>query len=371
MFFNSGNITINRTSGTAFHHESTNTLTNQASGSIIIGSLPVVITNDGFISDGTILNRGLLQIDNVSGFGLYHLDGIFNNQPSAQLHIGQFFPIGIHGLFASSSFFNFSPQVTINRTGWGGIVTSNTGGLFFSTTSDVKIGNMVSVAQDGIENGGPFYNNGKISIDNVGGEGIYVRPGVEVNNDTQGEIVIGATGPIDSNGIDNRKTFNNKGKIFLSNIGLDAINNVADGAFENFDGALISIAHADTCHGTGIDNGNVFINQEGGMIDIGANFPVIDKGIINSGNFDNPGAININSRVSLSILNHPTGDFLNETTGAIKIGEVASGTQDGIHTESIFTNKGFISMEQLSGGFPFYADFDFLNELGGVLQIGQ
>lgn len=368
-FVNEGLIRINRTGGEPLFNDTSQDFTNEKTGEIEVNHLGISSPGDGLSNNGLFVNLGSLSIDYIDGFGLYHQSGTFVNQINAKLQIGQNGPIGVNGILATSFFFNYG-EMSLNNIGRDAINIPNTGSMSFGSQSLVNIGTDGPISEEGIENGGSFYNNGELNIDDIGGEAFKNRPTGKARNDANGQITLGETGPLLKNGIDNQGEFDNKGALYISNVKLDAINNVVDGEFENFDGASIKIAFHGTIEGSGIQFDKLFINQQGATIEIGGHFPVFDKGISGTGEFTNHGLIRYNASNTLGLLLHQNGKFLNGPSGVFNLGNQINSSVRGIFSFGTITNEGIITIDRTTGPGLVISEGDFFNKSGAALHIG-
>ncbi len=262
--------------------------------------------------------------------------------------------------------------------------------------------NILNCGADGIHNegaGSVFSNNGVVTIDNLvlsGSDGIFNGINGIFRNEATGLITINDISDSQSEGIDNRYTFENFGRIDVTDIqdasgvstairlnaiftnhGTLNISNIqsrgiwvhTDGRFNNlpsgkiniqdiigndaiealhtFDNdGLITIDNVDGTNAKGIDSRNVFFNS--GTISIQniddshalyntSIFINEDEGLIDIDFFDDEG-----------LRNEVNGLFTNDGTISIHQNRSASGSH-GMYNFGSFTNNGAITVEDIFG----------------------
>ncbi|WP_425421181.1 T9SS type A sorting domain-containing protein [Phaeodactylibacter xiamenensis] len=311
------NVTITNFSPGVYNEA---TFVNQADAEIHIDRFTHVGFQNAFNSSMT--NAGLIKIgENVLGGnnGLYN-DGTFENQATGEIHVDNI-PDGS----SQNGVFNAS-----------GDTFTNAGKIFIGSTS--------GAGSTGLFNGGNFFNNGEISVDNVynsssGDHGLYHRSGSFLNT---GKISIGTTGSAGDWGIYTSSTFDNEadGEIAIDRCGISGLRNgsVGGGAFTN-----------------------------AGKLAIGANETVGDWGLWNENQFNNSGELSIDNS-TVTGLRHQSDSF--ENTGTIVLGGNTGIGEWGLWNQAAFTNgtSGEISIDRTSNTGLLLFSNTFANS--GTVSIG-
>ena len=323
-------------------------------------------TDDGLLNRGIVDNYGTINIgavDVIGGQGVENR-GTLNNHPNAFLYIDQTVSDGLvnfdNAIFNNEAIIELGSNKVIGNYGLFNLGTFNN-----KPNAYIKVD---STSIDGVRNQGDFINEDSIiigSAGSIGGVGIYNMRG-EFNNLTGGVIQIDNTVGA---GIENHMNY------FPSP--LSTFNNQA----------LIQIGSYGNIGGAGIENGEVFNNQAGGVIYIDRSLSGIFNdqtnniefnnnakiyigtigtinfnGIYNEGVFNNKAdSIFIDHTGSDGIFNNFGGNFSNEAF--MSIGANAGVGRIGIKNEWEFTNKaGEIHIEQVdSNGIVNGSDANFFN----------
>ncbi|QHV99571.1 putative Ig domain-containing protein [Spirosoma endbachense] len=353
-----GSINIDRTSDNGLYHAS-GSFTNVAD--ITIGAVASVGTY-GLSSWSTFNNNtgGHIWIDRATDFGVYHTSGTFTN--AAAIIIGGVDSGGKTGLENQAIFNNNTGGlIQIDRTGNLGF--HHASGTF-TNEADITIGSVESVGKYGFWSRATFNNNtgGTIRIDHVttlsGGVGMNQTAGIFSNS---GAITIGGVANGGYTGLEVQATFTNNtdGTINIDRTNLFACDIAAASTFTNV--GSITIGAVAAVGNRGLVNSGSFNNSPGGhiridrttvvalysqatftnsaTITIGASTTVGVNGILlNSGNFRNSpgGIISIDRSSSIAIVNL-RGTFNNDAD--ITIGGAESAGTYGISNQNVFNNN--------------------------------
>ncbi|TDE15623.1 T9SS type A sorting domain-containing protein [Dyadobacter psychrotolerans] len=266
----------------------------------------------------------------------------------------------------------YSPVITSEAVAKSVVI--NGGFLKITIGGELAVSGSVSW---GIDNSGSIENNGTLSINNTGRDGILMRT-TESLFTNKGTLSIGNTGNIGTTGggttgsgianfgsfvnesgsisinrtlssgksifasaaISNEASFINKARINIGgfsdelNVGIGLLNIGPSGTFFNQVGAILSI---DQASGDGIANYTIGIITNQGAISIGAEGSISGYGILNSATFENNGCAAYLNIASDNIINS-TGTFNNSGT----IIENSTGNSN------IYYNTGMV--QNLNGG---------------------
>lgn len=302
-FINNGgtiNIDYTGTAGNFSAIENSSTLTQNSSGSIIIGN-----NNYRGIGNTGIFNNsaGSITIGLVTSSNIYnYAGGNFTNSSSIDLN-----GTGVANTPCIDNRFSFINGGTITMDDSQGQGINNYSGSTFTNNSNLEIGQTANISTHGIENNGAFTSSGVITIGSssytIGGRGIY-----------------------------NTNSFINSGSLSIDNttsVGFQNNGGTVDvQSGSNFEIALI--AH---CSHRGIDNNGTFDNQAGSTITVK---DVAFEAIYTSGGtFSNYGTYIQNPVTFYAIRGAAGSSFINKSTGEIFSGKTIDGTY--------FTNEGTLN----------------------------
>ncbi|MEO1262401.1 MAG: MopE-related protein [Bacteroidota bacterium] len=318
-------------------------------------------TSNGILNEGNISNDGLITLGSNAPIGGNGIDnyGVFDNLPDGEINIDD---ADLHGLMNTGSF-NNAGKIII------GLITAN--------------------SVNGIQNNGPFHNlpTGEIQVELSNDAGIFHSSDTFTN---EGLLTFGANKKLSLDGLLVRSTFLNEptGEIVLDDIGFRAILNSIGGVISNE--GLIQIGLNKKIEDRGLVNNGDLVNLFGGTIQVEE---TVREGIVNGGNLNNAGSILIGTTKAIGFygiynvatfnnliggniqiddtnsaaLNNSIGTFTNHSS--IIIGANKAINSDGIHNISTFNNSttGTIYIEETtSSGILNSVIFDNY----GLISIG-
>ena len=273
---------------------------------------------------------------------------------------------------------NATKSLTINGSK---LIEGTTSGLFNAGTvhnsGQLILGNTSSVGSNGFVNTGTFNNNlgAEITIDRATDGGLVNRDGGVFTN--VAKITIGLNASVGVNGLSNLATFNNNtgGEITINRINTAGLYNYVGGTFTNT--AKISIGTITPTMANGLDNRGTFFNNAGGDITIDNTtafglFSTSDNLSIHPpATFTNASKITIGATALASIgLGNANGaTFNNNAGGEIKIDR---STSTGLYNEGgTFNNAAKITLGATASvglrGIQNQAIFN--NNAGGEIKI--
>ena len=332
-FLNNGGLSLNNSTGKGFNISNSAMLTNN--GSIVIDTLSGA-GNDGMvISNGNVLNNGLISVRNVLGGDgisttgdsvLVNNDSIVINSVSA-VGFSAFAPIVNDGYLSVSNtgedglnswdlclnngemnFTNCTQEgienndSLINNSGASILIDTvtnassygllNNTGRFLQNMGSLEIKN---VSFWGVDNRGVFLNYSELTISNISNEAFVNRDSLK--NMTNGRIIISDITGAGSDGIYNLNggSCHNQGLLFIENVGnyginnfstfindtcgqiqlFDEIRNAVNPSFQNL-GYIFQNSSSSNSFLTNFENLGVYVDQDSSSANQG-NF--IDNGI--------------------------------------------------------------------------------------------
>ncbi len=310
------------------------------SASLVIGSTTASTGNFGLQNESSFTNttEGIIQIDQVRDSGILNASGSFVN--SATVTIGSVAGSAFFGLRNESSFTNTAGGIIqIDRVTDSGVF--NASGSFVNSAT-VTIGSVAGTASFGLQNASSFTNTagGVIQIDRVTSTGLYNPAGSFVNS---GTITIGSVAGAVYSGINNASSFTNTagGIIQIDRVTYTGIkNNYNPGNFVN--SGTVTISSVTGLGGHGIENGSLFTNTTGGIIQIDRSN---GTGLLNSsGRFVNSATIMIGLTADINFngINN-AASFTNTAGGIIQIDKCGNRGLSNIYPTSTFINSATLS----------------------------
>jgi len=331
-------------------------------GTINIGQDGVLVNDAGLRNDGGyIQNTGTINIDNVALYGIRNYNvAEFINEDLIQIgqNGGNINMAGIINQDNGTTFLNDGGTINIGQAGLliNGTGLSNDAG-YIQNTGTINIDN---VTKDALVNynGAEFENEDLIQIGQTGGTigmaGIFNHDDGTTFFNNEGTISIGIGGvPINGSGLSNDGSYiRNTGTINIDNVADDALINYNGAEFENED--LIKIGQNGGNIGlAGLFNRDfetTFLNN-GGTIQIdntdGDGISNLYLGVFKN---ENNGLIKIgqNGTVSVCIKNSYSATFIN-LDGELKLDRTATQNRPAIWNRAIFYNysNGLIRLGQI------------------------
>ncbi len=265
------------------------------------------------------------------------------------------------------------------------LILNQNGGTFNNSDYIVFSGNTLA-DKPGIENRATFVNSGIMEIEGVSGQGIlnYDASSSFTNTNT-GQILMAQNNSIQAIALENNGTFSNLNSLVIggggSPIDSQGIYQSSTGSFTNNGGEIFI---EETAQQAIYNNGGTFENTNNGKISVGINNPCEDKGIENSGVFNNMATAEIEIDIVSSEAIYTSGGtfsnygnyihrfnsywairgvsgsaFINKSTGNIFSGGEIEG--------DYFTNEGALNPGNSPGRLKI--NNNFYSNAGSILNI--
>ncbi|GJM36530.1 MAG: hypothetical protein DHS20C18_55310 [Saprospiraceae bacterium] len=398
-----GEVYIDRTGGTGIYNLPNSDLTND--GLIAIGQTHIV-RGPAIYNFATFQNNtgAEVLIEHTQRSGIDHRDdGVFTNE--GKISIGLTSEVTNSGIFNTGEFNNTGGEINIDSTDTS---VNNRRDALFTNTGKISIGtNLGPKAYCTFYNEGTFTNDaaGEISIDralkgsalfnesnglftnkgslaigsqhDIGDQGLFNEG--TFNNQASGEITIDRLSISDysSNGIYNRETFTNAGKITIGNLGSAGkygLFNHGDSFVNSGEIRINQVKLDDNSHGLR-NNSGTFTNT--GKIIIGDVASGAYWGMWNESEFNNNsgGEITINNAIIEGFRNDYYGTLTND--GKLTIGSTSTTGEWGLWNEATINNNnsGEISIDNssitgLRNSYGTITNSGKLN-IGGTATVGE
>ncbi|SOE23849.1 hypothetical protein SAMN06298216_4228 [Spirosomataceae bacterium TFI 002] len=291
---------------------------------------PYTVHNIG----GVFNNKATMVLDSAYKEAIYVQSGVFNNLSGGIIHIPYSFAPQ-YGMVRNSSAFNNFGELSINYPDLNSIQKP----MIYNSSNYLNTGSILLKGfnkGNGIENNGTLTNDGTVSMESVAAFGLK-NLGTFSNDDNGIFTIDTVQGFAGLNAIFSNHTFNNSGKIHISNSSNVAI---------NFDNSLADAINSgeikiDTTAETAISlqgAGKKLINQAGGRIIIdstGSSFDAFGINLLAGTIFINQGFFQT-SRTKSSGINITSASITNEDSLIVK----SAYSYDALYLDnSTFENK--------------------------------
>jgi hypothetical protein len=308
-----------------------------------------LVTGNGIFTGGTVLNEGLISVNDASDYGWQNVGAINNVNQILIVTTGS---DGFQHSGASASFINAnSASFTIENANSRGLNCES----YFLNQGLLQIENTYSSGISNYGNSAGFINSGDLNIYYAGVDAIKNwGTGSKFTNLSQGNIYNSYAG---SSGIFTSNFFQNQGDIEIHHCGLSLYNLNNTDTFFNSGNIIIRTSGRIQNK----DSGAILKNQSGGVIDFVGTSTLLNKGkLINEGTLKLRGAGIENSSSIDSLINKGliqidlaivgllntagigvNSVFKNDINGTVNIDSCSN---ISVYNEQVIINKGSMSL---------------------------